>query len=72
MSFCRSCGAIVVWSKTENSKNIPLDPEPVLGGNIILECNGALARVVEPDPGIRRHISHFVTCPNAAHHRSPR
>ena len=48
MSRCRSCGAEVVWSKTENDRNIPLDPEPVLGGNVILECHGALARVVEP------------------------
>jgi len=71
MSTCRTCGATIVWSRTENNKNIPLNPEPVEGGNIILECNGALARVVKPD-GARRYISHYATCPQAAQHRRPR
>lgn len=69
MARCRSCGKEINWSRTMKDKPIPIDPEPVLGGNVILEANGALARVVKPDPGVRRFVSHFSTCPNAAHHR---
>ena len=69
MPNCRTCGVEIIWSRTENGKAIPLDPEPVFGGNVVLECNGALARVVKPDPGVKRHVSHFKTCPQAGQHR---
>lgn len=69
MATCRSCGRPVVWSQTEAGKYIPLDPEPVYDGNVVLEAHGALARVVAPRRDVKRHISHFVTCPNAGQHR---
>lgn len=69
MSRCRSCGAEILWSKTTNNKNIPIDLEPVLGGNITIEANGVLALVHKPEPDIKRYVSHFKTCPNAKAHR---
>lgn len=71
MSQCRSCEAPVEWAKTRTNKNIPLDIEPVLGGNIITWTEGGKLRcqVVESQPNIRRRISHFATCPNAKEHR---
>lgn len=63
MPRCRSCDAEIIWSRTENNKPIPLDPEPVHGGNVLLECHGSLARVVAPRDDVKRYISHFVTCP---------
>lgn len=35
-STCRSCGAPVIWALTEAGKRIPVDPEPMAGGNIVL------------------------------------
>jgi len=70
--FCRSCKAPVVWVRTRAGKRMPVDPEPVEGGNIILsERDHAtpLAVYVEADPGVMRHVSHFATCPNADQHR---
>jgi len=69
MSRCSSCGAEIMWSRTENNKAIPVNPEPVLGGNVILECSGSLARVVTPNPGVKLYVSHFTTCPHAREHR---
>lgn len=66
---CRGCGADVLWSMTENGKAIPLNPEPVLNGNLVLECCNALARRVKPSPGVKAYQSHFVTCPDAGKFR---
>lgn len=55
---CRSCGAFILWMKTKNGKNIPVDYATVPADQ------GAL--VFDPDVG---HISHFATCPNADKHR---
>lgn len=29
METCRSCGAEIVWGRTNNGKAMPIDPEPV-------------------------------------------
>jgi len=63
---CRSCGEPIVWAVTENNKRIPLDTSAVRGGNVVLEANGALARVVKPNPAVMRYRSHFVSCPQAS------
>lgn len=57
MSECRSCGAEIVWMKTKNGRNIPVDPETATKGN----------KEFEPASG---HISHFATCPFADDHRA--
>jgi hypothetical protein len=31
---CRSCDAPITWAVTRKGRRIPLDPEPVAGGNI--------------------------------------
>lgn len=71
MTRCKSCDAEILWSRTINNKAIPLDVEKVYGGNIILEAEGALARVVKPNISVKRYVSHFSTCPNAKRHRKP-
>lgn len=70
MSKCKSCGAPVVWAKTENDKNIPLDAKKVRGGNIFLDHG--IARIVSPLSGLGSYESHFKTCPQAREHRRPR
>ncbi len=57
MAECKSCGAIIVWLRTKQGHNMPVDYHTFNTG----------------DPGIfdlkRGHISHFATCPNASRHR---
>jgi hypothetical protein len=50
------------WADTTKGKKIPLDPDPVPNGNILL-VNGIAAVVGQSDdPADIRHISHFATC----------
>jgi hypothetical protein len=79
VSDCRSCGAAIRWAVTATGKRIPLDPEPVDGGNIVIDNSGPhgpIATVVgkATQPGLfgddsPRYVSHFATCPNADRHR---
>lgn len=78
MSRCRSCQAPIVWAFTTSGKRIPLDPDPVDDGNVVLSAavspGQAPTAIVLPvgqptlddDP---RYVSHFATCPNADTHR---
>jgi hypothetical protein len=80
MADCRSCGAEIKWARTEkNGKPIPVDPEPVEGGNLELHADDdgelvarALCGQEQTLPGMDlpdRYVSHFATCPNADQHR---
>jgi hypothetical protein len=73
---CRTCAAPILWARTTNGKNIPLDAEPVESGNVYLVANGrettaiVMAAGEAPPAGVtRRFVSHFVTCAQAAEHR---
>jgi hypothetical protein len=80
VSACRSCGARIVWAETISGRRMPVDADPAPDGNLVLAYSspGAapMAVVVTPsqpmldDPP--RYLSHFVTCPNAEHHRKDR
>lgn len=68
MAACSSCGRPIFWAETDSGKKIPIDATPLgagLPGNVVL-CDG-MAKVVRRGSGT--HITHFVTCPNAAEHR---
>ena len=68
-SSCSSCGAPIEWVKTEYSKNMPLDIEPSLVGNVELRDGVAYyVRDGERDGRMLR-VSHFATCVNAKKHR---
>lgn len=75
---CRSCQAPIVWAVSEAGNPIPIDPTPQDGGNLILEERTrqdgrgtyTVARLRDPlFDSSTCHVSHFVTCPNAAHRR---
>lgn len=75
---CRSCEADMFWAVTTKNRRIPIDPQPVETGNIILgdeqpPYGYPLAMVLgkhdEPKPGVPRYTSHFATCSQAASHR---
>lgn len=49
---CRSCGADIVWLKTQRGKNIPVDAEDVVDEEV---------EVFDPDT----MTTHFATCKDA-------
>ena len=54
---CSSCGAAIVWFRTKAGKRMPVDESSTLPTD------------AEHQLDLKRHISHFVTCPNANQHR---
>lgn len=72
ISKCRSCGAPIIWAMTGRGKTMPVDARPDPKGNVAVVIDGGTIRaIVGATPGStgRRHLSHFVTCPDAAKHR---
>jgi len=53
---CRSCGAPIVWVKTQAKKSMPVDAHTY-------DAEDGLAF------NHKKHVSHFATCPNADKHR---
>lgn len=80
VSRCRTCHQAIWWAQTGSGRRIPIDPEPVPDGNVVVEHPGdhgeamvtVLGRPEEQqlyaDVG-PRYQSHFATCPQAAQHR---
>lgn len=59
MSTCKGCGAKIVWGRTEDGKNIPLDAKaPVY--ELLVEGTTLCRRA----PRVFL-VSHFATCPDA-------
>lgn len=72
---CKSCGASIVWALTKDGKHIPIDNQPVKGGNLRMTSLGREPLTVEVkpvEPEIYGWVSHFATCPNADEHRKSR
>jgi hypothetical protein len=57
---CRDCGKLIVWMKTKNGKNMPVNAETVKFGEILLFDQS------------KGHVSHFSDCPAAEKFRKPR
>lgn len=60
MSRCNGCGEPIEWATTPRNTKIPLNVEPVAGGNVDLRAG--IAFVVKPEPAVSRRQAHFVTC----------
>ena len=74
---CKSCGRPIIFALTAKGRRMPLDADPVAGGNVLVTQDGddLHAAVVDPvsQPVTRLlYRSHFVSCPNAAQHRRAR
>lgn len=62
MSSCRSCGATIIWMRTnKNARMMPVD---------FFETELGRIQPTHFDP--KTMTSHFATCPNADQHRKPR
>lgn len=69
---CRSCRARVVWTtNTATGKRMPVDAEPMVGGNVMLTAgnDGPRSTTVGRDEQRERagrreelYVSHFATC----------
>ncbi len=76
-TVCRSCNRPIFWASCTSTGNpMPVDVEPVPGGNVLLyrRSNGLLrAEVLGKDvprsPERKYRINHFATCKNADQHR---
>ena len=75
MITCGTCGAEVIWCRTETGKRMPIDAKPCADGNLLLDASELLP-TVRPVSRIGRvqqqgplYKSHFATCKHAAHHR---
>jgi hypothetical protein len=71
MSVCWSCGAPILWARTEHDESIPLDPAPKAGGSIRLDAGVAIV-VPQAEREGELYLSHFATCPDADRHRRTR
>jgi hypothetical protein len=80
VASCKSCLAEIEWAVTEAGKAMPVDVGEAPGGNLAVgypsgRSRGAFrVRVLvgceEPQPGERRTVSHYATCPHSAEWRA--
>ena len=66
MAVCKSCGAAVEWATTEKGKRMPVDAEPVEGGNILLSHR----KVGQPPVALYQSAEQIAKLA-AEHERSP-
>lgn len=64
---CRSCGAAILWARTDADKPMPLDAEPgekACVGSFVLDGHNRCRLSKADDPaGTEHHMNHFATCP---------
>lgn len=69
-SFCRGCGAQIIWTRTANGKSMPCDPEvifftPAGGPETFVTPDGKTVRGKRSRDGQIGYISHWATCPKS-------
>jgi hypothetical protein len=68
---CDSCKAPLKWAVTRKGHRMPLDPEPVPDGNLVLTYEGdtVIAEGAPTGTTRARYQSHFASCPDREQHR---
>lgn len=66
MAKCKSCGAEIIWARTEDKKAIPLDGGTPLMVATLVEIDSSGCAIVKIQ---KARLTHFATCPHAAEHR---
>lgn len=74
---CAACSAPITWAETTRGKRMPVDRDPVDGGNLRLTARPKGPPLVEVisagdlfTPDEPRFVPHFATCPHAQAFRS--
>ena len=70
----------MIWCLTEQGRKMPIDPDPVEGGNVIklwIDPDGnkvirVLGKGETTETPRKRYVSHFATCPDSDQHRRSR
>lgn len=68
-AYCRSCGAPILWARTQAGVPIPLDRDPTPEGNLVEEEDGrvrVIAGPLEVPTGTTIYMPHHATCPDGA------
>ena len=70
VATCSACDEPIIWCLSEAGKHMPVDVEPVEGGNLIMSHHHPVPKVTVVSkggryPGQRLYTSHFATCPKA-------
>ncbi len=69
---CRSCGKPIFFAVTANGKRMPVDPEPILTGSLIVTEHAGQEPTCAPAPLVHsgpKYLSHFASCEFASRHR---
>ncbi len=66
---CRSCGAEILWAETTAGKRIPLDL-PSERRFLVVPLPDSSFGIAGIATSHETYETHFVTCPNAAEHRT--
>jgi hypothetical protein len=71
MDKCKSCGAEIMWIKTENLKASPLSVKSKIKRWVV---PAEFSQGWESGVAIQvdTYVSHFADCPDAAQHRKPK
>lgn len=74
LSNCKGCGKELRWAQTASGQWLPIDPEPVPDGSVMLMPHGR-CRIVPVEERkqcvVPLHKTHFATCPVAEEMRAP-
>lgn len=78
-SFCKACGAPIVWVKSDSDRWLPCDegliPYQLDGPETLVTWRGAVINcrtTFEGEPDGMAYKSHFATCQKADQMRRPR
>lgn len=73
---CKGCDAPIHWAQVVGGKRVPIDPDPVDNGNLVLVSLAPgerrevrYLRRGEDAGDAPRYVSHFATCPQAEQFR---
>lgn len=77
MIRCGTCGADIIWCRTETGKRMPVDAKPNKEGNLTIDHTEMLPTVRPVSRGTHKtgqplYKSHFATCKDATKHRTPK
>lgn len=75
VSKCSSCGRAIIWAASPNGARLPLDARAatVYYLDAANPPNAIPLKIdIAGEGDLKKYVSHFITCPNAAEHSRAR